>query len=154
MWSRPAGCVLGYVIWGAGGGSWMYPGKLKGIRSMGTQVGLCGRDDSVLLPSWSLYPGSKRNQGMHGIRECLWIRGLPILCLRSSLDMGDLDRWKEGMGEHEHPSAILLLAKSQYNSLWGVCYPLPSLGSGKTSSDPAFLSCFNPPLSVGMFGIK
>lgn len=87
-WSRPAGCVLGCVIWGAGDGSWMCPGKLKGMHSMDTQVGLCGRDDSVLLLSWSLYPGSERNQGMHGIRECLWIRGLPILCFRSSLEMG------------------------------------------------------------------
>lgn len=58
------------------------------------------------------------------------------------------------MGECEHPSAILYWAKSQYNSLWGVCNPSPSLGSGKSSSDPALLSCLNPPLSVGMFGIK
>lgn len=45
MRSRPAGCVLGYVIRGAG--SWMYPGKLKGMRGVDTQVGLCGRDGSV-----------------------------------------------------------------------------------------------------------
>lgn len=65
---------------------------------MDTQVGLCGREYSVLLLSWSLYPGSKRKQGMHGIRECLWIRGLSILCLRSGLDIGKPGR-KGGRNE-------------------------------------------------------
>lgn len=71
---------------------WMYPGKLKGTRRMDTQVGLCGRDNHVLLLSWSLYPGSKRNQGMHGIRD------LPIICLRSGLDMGKPGRKEERNG--------------------------------------------------------
>lgn len=76
----------------------MCPRELKGIHSMDTQGGSCGRDYSVLLLSWSLYPGSKRNQGMHGIREYLWIRGVSILCFRSGLDMGKPGRKGERKG--------------------------------------------------------
>lgn len=48
------------------------------------------------------------------------------------------------MREHEHPSAVLP---------WPNSSTIP-WKSGKTSSDPALLSCLNMPLSVGMFRIK
>lgn len=40
----------------------------------------------------------EKNQGMHGIRECPWITGLPVLCFRSGLDMEKPGRKERNWG--------------------------------------------------------
>lgn len=110
----------------------------------------CVGEMAVSSPvSWSLHPGNKRNQGIRGIRECLWIRGLLVLCFRSGLDG---ETWKEGMGEHEHPSAILLMAKSQYNSSEEFVTPHPHWDGEKPPLILPFCPALIRPCQWGYLG--